>query len=207
MLRYLAAVLLSVPLASPGGATEIAAEFNLDVAMSSFASFGAAGPVSARGQSFTAEVSGRVESVGLRVSRTSDHALKLRISILRVGEDGKPTGSPILVGDFPGSLIPVDSDGEAVIFPFENGPMLEAGVRYALTFRPTAYLQTETPFYINGAVNADASYEGGMAMRSADNGDTWTLVQVIDFGFRVTVAETVPVDLVSWGSLKRVATR
>jgi hypothetical protein len=180
----------------------VTAEWNADVAGTSFGSFGGTGFSQARGQTFEATVDGRVKSIELRLARNSDHSEPIVIELFAVDASDKPVGSALLSGQFPAAEIPVNVITAPSLFSFDDELMLSAGQRYAITFRPLNLDPNGNNYGVNGGVNENATYEAGSALRSADGGATWIVETIIDWGFRVTVDDSTPVEAGSWGVVR-----
>jgi hypothetical protein len=205
-MRHWIHVTLGLVLVSSAGTAsagnQVTAEWNADVSGSTSGSFGGTGFSQARGQTFEATVDGRVETIELRLARNSDHSEPIVIELFEVDATDKPVGSALMNGEFPAADIPVTVIMAPAIFSFDDGAMLSAGQRYAVTFRPLNLDPSGNNYAVNGSVNDDATYEQGSALRSADAGATWIVETITDWGFRVVVDDTTPVEAGSWGVIK-----
>jgi hypothetical protein len=182
--------------------SQVTAEWNADVSGSTAGSFGGTGFSQARGQTFEATVAGRVETIELRLARTTDHSEPIVIEIFEVDATDEPVGDALMGAEFPASSMPVAIITEPTLFPFDNGAMLSAGERYAVTFRPLNLAPDGNNYIVNGSFDDEATYEQGSSLRSADAGATWIVETLTDWGFRVVVDETTPVEAGSWGVIK-----
>jgi hypothetical protein len=207
MYRWIHIMLGLALAAGPGTAVAdslVTAEWNLDVPGTAFGSFGGTGFSQARGQTFTATVDGRVETIELRIARNSDHSEPIVIELFEVDAAGKPAGDALMSGEFPAASMPVDVISSPTVFTFANGSMVAAGERYAITCAPLTLDPGGNNYHVNGGVGDNATYAEGSALRSADAGASWIVETTSDWGFRVVVDETTPVENTSWSAVKRL---
>lgn len=200
MHRFVASLALLALVPTLAAADTITAEWELDTPGSSFSSFGGSSLVAARGQSFLAGTGGTVVSAALRIGRTIDHAIDLRVSVLPADENGFPTGEPLVTGVFPASSMAAGGAGEATVFTFTSaGEILEAGEQYVLVAEAAEAGGEGSLYFLNGPVPGAAAYADGAAYFRVDS--TWSF-STADFAFRVVVDETTPVAIRSWGAVK-----
>ncbi len=201
-LRYLlmtcaATIYLSLPGAVAG--SPVAAQWGIGESGSTAGAFGASTP--ARGQTFTPECGGRLETISLWVGRSAEHTGVLEVAVRLTDSGGLPTGDPLAQIDveYP-ALGPVGNLSRLVAFDFSAAALLlESGTQYAVTLTPSEPDETNSLF-ITGGFGEAAGYEGGMAVRTS--GETWFPSATIDWGFEVVVESETPVQVTSWGGLK-----
>lgn len=197
----LAAALLLAPAPALAG-SDVAAEWGVDQQHTSNGSLGGVGASEMRGQSFEANVSGRIVSISLRVARSFVHDEPFRIQLFDLDGDGKPTGSARMSEVFAAEEITTEFPVAPTVFDVAAGATITAGERYAITFGPVELDPEFNNYYVNGGFGVAATYEDGAALRSADAGATWVVETNLDWAFRVSVDPATPVAAASWGSLK-----
>ena len=202
LLPALALCLALAPTPSAARTTGVVtAGFLLETLGSQFASFGGTSFIKARGQTFTAEVSGQLVSVALRLGLDSPSESTVRIGVHAVDGNGLPVQPPLAVEDFSADLIPIEPDFGFVDFDLSaDTAQLAAGVEYAITVVIDPIDPAPAPFVLNGSAT-DGGYDGGMELRTFD-GTTWERTDTGDVHFEVRVDDTVSAQAQSIGATK-----
>lgn len=200
MRRFIALLACIALIPSPAASETITAEWGLDTTGSSFGSFGGSSLVAARGQSFVAGAGGAVVSAALRIARTTDHEIDLRVSVFPADESGLPTDEPMVTGVFSAASMAAGGAGEAEVFTFAAGSrILEAGESYVLVAEAAEAGGDGSLYFLNGPAPEAATCVDGAACFRIDA--AW-IASTADFSFRVVVDETTPVAVRSWGAVK-----
>jgi hypothetical protein len=198
-------LLLSVLAAAPAPAETVTAAWNLETDMNSYAGIGAENISWKRGQTFTAEQSGQIVSASFRLQRASEfQTTDLQIELFELDATGLPQATPLHTNIFAPDGMNVGPPSLPLTYVFDGErPVLQAGTGYALVLTGAVGFGGVS-FYLNGYFDARADYDGGSAVSIGYGETEWTRIYdgQVDFGFRVTVDETVPTEQTSFGSIK-----
>lgn len=199
----------TLPMPRSAAALTATAEWGLDdTSLNGYGAFGGCyspNPSAWRGQTFTADTAGRLISASIRVFRSPSYDIGLRVEIYAVDGSGYPAGDPLYAEEDPTPNLHSGQPAEVYTMTFSGDtPILQAGHDYALVFTaPAGTAQNGNRYTLNGRFDTGATYAGGQGIVRACDGGVWTVQSTsADWGFRVTVDETVGVESSSWGTLK-----
>ena len=191
-----------VPTSSQAQSGVVSAGFEIGTSGSSYASFGGTSFIKARGQTFTATVSGQLMSVALRAGLSQASDSTVRISVHALDENGLPEQPPLGSADFSADLLPIEPVEDVVVFDMQpTTAQLTAGVEYAITMVIDPIDPAPAPFYLNGRGRDSPDYEGGVGLQTFD-GVVWERRPNGDHHFEVRVDDTVSHDHQSFGRTK-----
>ena len=195
----LAAVLLAGLLPGRAAANVVTASF-LDDAMDSYVAGGPCSGVAVKCQTFTAEQSGRLYSVGLRLYVDAGFP-GLQVAVYALDANGLPTGDPLAGEAFATDAAPTTWPAALETFVYTGStPVLQAGTAYAIVVQ-SADTASDLTFTWNGYGYAQATYAGGRFMQRTCDLSGWSIISY-DMGFAVTVDESVPNATSSWSGVK-----
>ena len=138
-------------------------------------------------QTFTAGLTGGLDQVDLKLSKTGTPTQPLTVEI-RNAAAGSPGGTLLASGSIPASAAPATS--EFVSLGFATPPAVTAGTQYAIV----AYTASANPNRWNWAVDATNPYAGGTAHFQAASppGPTWIDQPGEDLSFKTYVLTPTP---------------
>jgi hypothetical protein len=119
------------------------------------------------GQSFTANSSYVLTSVGLRLLHFSGVASEIIVGLRGTDGAGLPAGSDLVNGSLAGSGLGLDLTGSWFNVSLGNFSVV-SGVKYALVARTVGVLD------VDGWLVGSQSFLGGNCLGSVDNGTTWS---------------------------------
>ncbi len=195
----IAALVLLGPAAGRATADVVTASFLSDT-MNAIIPGGPCGSGAIKCQTFTAEQSGQLRSVALRMYADAGFP-GLRVSVRAMDANNLPNGDELCSEVFATDTAPTAWPAALATFTFTGTtPTLQAGTEYGIVVE-SADTASPLTFTWNGAAYADATYAGGRYMQRSCDLLAWGILSY-DMGFQVIVDETVPNEASSWGGVK-----